>query len=202
MFAKSNEKVVEMTRVRNFIVWSIATALAVVSLSLVAQDDLDSLLKDLESEVTAKPAEQAPSPKAAAPQEEAKPVAEEAKPAEEAPAPEEAKPAAEEAKPAAEEAKAEEPAAEEPKAEVPKAEAAAPQEEAKPAAVAAKPAEAQDAELIENIRATEKLRREALDAQAKREITEARQNMSDAEYTEAVRHYGLALMLLNDRQSS
>ena len=209
MFTKSNEKVVEMTRMRNFIVWSIATALAVVSLSAVAQDDLDSLLKDLEGESSAKPAAQAAKPaaeepkaEAAAPQEEAKPVAEEAKPAEEAPAPEEAKPAAEEPKAEVaapqEEAK---PAAEEPKAEEPKAEAAAPQEE-KPAVAAAKSVAEQDAELIENIRATEKLRREALDAQAKREIKEARQNMADAEYTEAVRHYGLALKLLNDRQSS
>ena len=59
-----------------------------------------------------------------------------------------------------------------------------------------------DAELIANIRSTEKLRREALDVQAKREILEARQCMSDEEYGEAVRHYGLALKLLNDRPSS
>ena len=59
-----------------------------------------------------------------------------------------------------------------------------------------------DAELIANIRATEKLRREALDVQAKREISEARQAMSDEEYDEAVRHYGLALKLLNDRPAS
>ena len=59
-----------------------------------------------------------------------------------------------------------------------------------------------DAELIANIRATETLRREALDQQAKREISEARRSMSDEEYDEAVRHYGLALKLLNDRPAS
>lgn len=59
-----------------------------------------------------------------------------------------------------------------------------------------------DAELIANIRTTEKLRREALDVQAKREIVEARQSMANEEYDEAVRHYGLALKLLNDRPSS
>jgi len=59
-----------------------------------------------------------------------------------------------------------------------------------------------DAELIENIRKTEKLRREALDLQAKREIEEARKEMNAEEYVEAVRHYGLALKLMNDRQSS
>ncbi|MBQ0032527.1 MAG: hypothetical protein KBT68_06970 [bacterium] len=59
-----------------------------------------------------------------------------------------------------------------------------------------------DAELIANLRSTEKLRREALDVQAKREIAEARQSMRDEAYDEAVRHYGLALKLLNDRPSS
>ena len=59
-----------------------------------------------------------------------------------------------------------------------------------------------DAELLANIRTTEKLRREALDVQAKREISEARRSMADEEYDEAVRHYGLALKLLNDRPSS
>ena len=59
-----------------------------------------------------------------------------------------------------------------------------------------------DAELIENLRVSEKLRRESLDAQAKREIVEARECMANAEYNDAVRHYGLALKLLNDRQSS
>ena len=72
--------------------------------------------------------------------------------------------------------------------------------------MAAKPAAAKstnpDAEIIENIRVTEKLRREALDIQAKREITAARRSMSEEEYGEAVRHYGLAVKLLNDRPSS
>ena len=59
-----------------------------------------------------------------------------------------------------------------------------------------------EAELIANIRATEKLRREALDKQAGREIAEARECMENEEYTEAVRHYGLAAKLLNDRPGS
>ena len=59
-----------------------------------------------------------------------------------------------------------------------------------------------DAELLANIRATEKLRREALDQQARREIEEARGNMENGEFTEAVRHYGLAAKLLNDRSGS
>ena len=94
------------------------------------------------------------------------------------------------------------PAAEAKPAEAPAAEAKpaeAPAAEAKPAAE--KPVDANE-ELIANIRATEKLRREALDKQASREISEARQAMSDAEYDEAVRHYGNAMKLLNDRQSS
>ena len=80
------------------------------------------------------------------------------------------------------------------------------QETASPLKVPAQPAVSQpvspDAELIANLRSTEKLRREALDVQAKREIAEARRAMTSEEYDDAVRHYGLALKLLNDRQSS
>jgi len=67
---------------------------------------------------------------------------------------------------------------------------------------AAAAAVSSDAELIANIAESERLRRESLDIQAKREIAEARQCMNDAEYGESVRHYGLALKLLNDRPSS
>ena len=101
---------------------------------------------------------------------------EEAKPAEAAPA------VAEEAKPAEE--------------------AAPVVAEEKPAAVPAPAPADPEAELIANIANTEKLRREALDVQAKREIGDAREAMGNAEYGEAVRHYGLALKLLNDRPSS
>ena len=59
-----------------------------------------------------------------------------------------------------------------------------------------------DAELLENIRTTEKLRRESLDQQAKREIAYARECMSDEAYDEAVNHYALAKKLLNDRPAS
>ena len=80
------------------------------------------------------------------------------------------------------------------------AQAAAPTQSAAP--VKAPPApvfKGPDAELIGNVVATEKLRRSALDAQAKREIAEARRCMEDAEYSDAVRHYGLAAKYLNDR---
>ena len=72
------------------------------------------------------------------------------------------------------------------------------QAEVKPTPPPASP----DAELIADLRTTEKLRRESRDAQAKREIDEARRSMSDEEYDEAVRHYGLAVKLLNDSPAS
>lgn len=187
MSNKLKKKAVKMTNMRNYLALGVVAAFAATSGLALAQDDLDDLLKDLEEEVTKTPAE------ASAPAAEEKPVAEEAKVEEPAPA------AAEEEKPA-----------EEPVAEAKPAEESAPAvaEEAKPAEPVAevKPVEEKpvnsDAELIENLRTTEKLRREALDKQAAREINEARQAMSDAEYDEAVRHYGNAMKLLNDRQSS
>ena len=107
-----------------------------------------------------------------------------------------AKPAAAPAeKPAAPSAAVAESAAA-PAAEAP-AKAAAPVEK-KEVAAPANP----DAELLANIRATEELRRRSLDNQAKREIEEARASMENGEYTEAVRHYGLAGKLLNDRPTS
>ena len=221
MSSKLKEKADKMTNMRNYLALGVVAAFTVTSGLALAQDDLDDLLKDLEGEVTqkpaeapaaaeakaepaaeAKPAEEAPAAEPVAEEAPAaEPVAEEAKPAEEAlaaePAAEEAKPA--EDAPAAEEAPAAEPVAEEKPAE--EAPAAEPVAEEKPASVAPVAANS-DAELIENLRTTEKLRREALDKQASREINEARQAMSDAEYDEAVRHYGNAMKLLNDRQSS
>ena len=209
------EKVVDMTNFRKWISLSAVAMAAVACLCASAQDDLDDLLKDLESDVSKSAAKAQEKPAEAA--EEAKPAAEE-KPAEEA------KPAAEE-KPA-EEAKPAEAVAEAP-AEAKPAEEAASTEEAKPAeAVAeAKPAESTeetasadpkpktlspkpqtpadpDAELIENIRATELLRRQALDVQARSEIEEARAAMEAGEYPDAVRHYDHAQKLLNDSEAS
>ena len=200
-----------MTKIMNVVAMGTAMALTAVAPCAFAQDDLDDLLKDLEGEVKTKSAakQTVDAPKTAAaqkpaPAEEAKPApAEEAKPAPVA----EAKPA-EEAKPApVAEAKPAEEAKPAPVAE------AKPAEEAKPAPVAeAKPAEETkpapakaddpDAELIADIRATEKLRRTALDAQAGREIAEARTFMENGEYADAVRHYGLAIKFLNDRPGS
>ena len=157
-----------------------------------------------------------------APAAEETPAVEEPK-AEEAPAAEEEKPAAEEA-PAAEE-KSEEapvPAVEEPAAE--KAEEPAPAAEepaaateetpaadnpvnpvekmvAQPAPVVAAPPDP-DAELLENIRNTERLRRTVRDAQAKREIAEAREAMKSGEYAVAIERYNHAKTLLGDAPSS
>ena len=68
-----------------------------------------------------------------------------------------------------------------------------------PAAKPAKPVEADpDAELLANITATEKLRRNAYDAQAKREIVAARSSLAAGDNLEASKRYALALKLLND----
>ena len=181
MVGKSKEKVVDMTNKRNVVAWCVAMAFAVVSISAVAQDDLDSLLKDLETESGEKAATPAKAEEKA-----------------------ESIPEAEEATEAKAETKAEEPVAEavaEAKVEEPVAEAKV-EEKVEEKANVAPSVPPSDAELIENIRNTELVRRKALDVQAKREIDLARKNMAGEEYDEAVRHYGLALKLLNDRQSS
>ena len=59
-----------------------------------------------------------------------------------------------------------------------------------------------ESELLENIATTERLRRESLDTQAKREVLAARASMETKEFTDAVRHYGLAIKFLNDSPSS
>jgi hypothetical protein len=59
-----------------------------------------------------------------------------------------------------------------------------------------------DAELLDELSTYEKLRRQAMDAQAMREISEARACMAAGEFVEAVRHYGIASKLLNDSPAS
>ena len=222
-----------MTTIRKCVVLGASVAFAAISWTVLAQDDLDDLLKDLEGEA-AKPAGKAQS--AESPAAEA-PVAEtpaQAAPAAEAPSPAEAPAAAEPAAaepvaaqetseaPATPAAAAEEPAvAEAPAAEPPAqvaAEAPAPAAEDSTAETAKKvdevasllndiaaapvvAADNPDKELLDNPRTTEKLRRLAHDEQAKREIAEARENMRVGAYKEMVRHYGLALKLLNGSQS-
>ena len=206
MSVKSKEKAVKMTNVGKHLAVGVAIAFAIAYGSVVAQDDLDALLKDLEAE-SVKPAEKAEAPAVEAASPEAAPSQAEPAAVEE-PAP--AEPAKVEEPAPAEEKVAEEPAPAEEKAEEPvKAEETpAPAEEKveEPAPAAAAPSQPEpaqsDAELIENLRTTERLRREALDVQAKREILAARQAMKDQEYGDVVRHYGLALKLLNDRPSS
>ena len=62
--------------------------------------------------------------------------------------------------------------------------------------------EGPDEELLENITTTERLRRQAFDIQARREISEARGYMSSEEYLDSVKHYRIALKLLNDAPAS
>ncbi len=184
-----------------------AISCAALSFSAVAQDDLDALLLSLDAEAKAAEEAQAETPavtETPAPAETpAAPTAEEPAAEEETPPTEE--PAAEE--PAAEEEATtepaeEEPAVEEPKEEEPKEEPAPKKETPAPkVAPVAKPV-SPDAELLSNITATERVRRQAMDEQAKRLIIEARKSMKAKQYEESVRYYTNALKLLNDRVSS
>ena len=182
-----------MQHLRTYVAMTATAAALALGHNAFAQDDLDDLLADLEG--NAPSAEKAPAaeetPAAEAPSAEEKAQVAEA-PAAEAPATEEA-PAAEE--PAAEEAQV----AEAPAAEAPATEEAPAAEEPVAAAPAAT---SKDAELIDTIRTYEELRRNAMDAQAMREIDEARASMEAHEFLEAVRHYNHAYKLLNDRPGS
>ena len=135
-------------------------------------------------------------------------VAEAEKPAEEKPAeavaekPAKTEVAVEAEKPAEEkpaEAVAEKPAKTEVAAEAEKPAEAVAEKPAK--TEVAKPVSEED-ERLANILATEKLRRTALDSQARREIEEARECMRNGENKDAIRHYGNALKLLNDGAGS
>ena len=173
------------------------------------------------------PAAEEPAPAAEEPAAE-EPAAEEPAPAAEEPAAEEPAPAAEEPaaeEPAAAEEKvddaldlldelaaedsdskpeaptAEEPAPEEPSDKDPLPVPDGEQEDDAPAITPvsrAALADRKDGKLIDEILTTEKLRREALDVQAMREIREAKDAMASGQYVEAVRHYGIAVKLLND----
>ena len=248
-----------MAKFENQVMLTTLIALCAFGSVAIAQDDLDDLLNDLESDkvetpTPAKPAE-------AAVEEEAEPVPASSEEVAEAPAAPAAEEKAEVAQDEPAESAAEEEASETPEApaaeaktEVAQAEPAeAAEEEASEAPAAAEPSadtskvagalnlldelaaeedaddEATpatstavaenvtpkaapkvtpkapvnpDAELLANIRATEKLRREAYNAQAQREIMEARQAMDDEDYRTAARHYGNASNLLNDSQAS
>ena len=177
-----------------------------ISAPVLAQDDLDNLLGELEKDSGKKT-------------EQTKPAAEEKK--EEAPAPAVAEEKKEEAPapaPAAEEKTEEAPApavAEEEKEEAP-APVPAVAEEKKEEAPAPAPAVAEekkeapapafashpDAELISDIIATEELRRRSLDQQAERELLEARKAMADRDWDRAYKQYRLASAHLNDREES
>ena len=222
-----------------------ACAAAACAMVSFAQDDLDSLLNDLESDGKKESA-----PAVAKPAETVQPAAEEVKPVESAPVLEEVKPAEEpksesesapaavaESAPAADPAPAvEAPAAVAEAAPAAVAEAApVPVAESKPAetgatekevanflddlarvpgqakpkaepaagaAVAAAPKIDPDAELVSDLMAAESLRREAMDVQAARELSEAREAMSGRDWDLAHRKYALAFKHLNDREDT
>ena len=207
----------------------LGAACASLAMVVFAQDDLDNLLQELgadskksaaQAAPAATPAEEkpavpapevpaarevkvpaAPPAPAAAPVEEKKPEpapAAEVKPAEEKPA---APAVAEAPAPAAEEKPAEEKPAAPAVAEAP-ATAPAPAPVAAPAAPApAVPEELDlpDADLLKDVIATEKLRREALEQQAAEELEDARAAMAARDWDGAYKKYRLAYAHLEDR---
>ena len=240
-----------MAKIENLLVLTSLIAFIAFSGSAFAQDDLDDLLKDLESdavETTTMPKAETPEEVPASTEE---PQSEAATSAAPAAAPAEEKPAVAEQKPGE---TIKEPVAEntapapstvtealrpataaadgEPAKKTEQAAAAevekpvvtkvdsvlnlldelAAEDNVEPTSATADVAQAKmpaaaapanpDAELLANIRATEKLRRQAYDAQAHREIDEARRAMSEEDYAAAVRHYGNAVKLLNERTVS
>ena len=240
-----------MAKIENLLVLTSLIAFIAFSGSAFAQDDLDDLLKDLESdavETTTMPKAETPEEVPASTEE---PQSEAATSAAPAAAPAEEKPAVAEQKPVetikesvaentapapstvtealqpatsatdGEPAKKTEQAAaaEAEKPVVTKVDSVlnlldelAAEDNVEPTSATADVAQAKmpaaaapanpDAELLANIRATEKLRRQAYDAQAHREIDEARRAMSEEDYAAAVRHYGNAVKLLNERTVS
>ena len=224
-----------MRIMKRLLVCGFACASVACAMVAFAQDDLDNLLNDLESDGK-KAAAPAAAPTEAQPAEEKKeetpavaeaaPAAEEKK-APEAEAPVAAEPAeapaAAEGAPAAEEKKTPEveakPAAAPAVAEAKPAEAGASEKEVasflddlarvpgekktaeqKAAAPAAAPAPVSpDAALISDLMTAEALRREAMDVQAARELTDAREAMEARDWDSAYRKYSLAFKHLNDR---
>ncbi len=186
-------------RKNRFFLGAFCAAVAVVT-TVVAQDNLDDILNNIEAPAS-KPAAPAVEEKQSAPVE-AVPAVEEKK----------AETAVAEVAPAVEEKKVEEaPAAEEKTAEVTeaapaveekKAEAAPVAEAKNPAPVAVVAAKSPDAELIADLAATETLRREALDKQAAKEIASARAAFKAQDFDACTRLYKLALQHLNDRPDS
>ena len=199
-----------MTNIRNLVALGAAMAVVAATQCAFAQDDLDDLLKDLESESGKKSAAKVEKTEDAAPASDNGASAEssvsEEKPAGESDAvgeKAEEKPAGGEKPVDARKVDETLNLLKELAAESDTAASPAGKTTSAPVAAKAKAAPVNpDAELIANLRATEKLRRVALDAQAKREISDARECMENEEYSEAVRHYGLAAKLLNDRPGS
>ena len=189
-----------MSIIKRILAPSVVCAAVACAMVAFAQDDLDNLLKDLESDGKKPAAETAPAAPAAteqAPAAEAAPAATEpaAPAAEAAPAATEpAAPAVTETAPAAEPAAA--PAAET-KTEAVAEQTAAPAP-APAAPVAAEPADP-NAALVSDLMAAESLRREALDHQAAQELSDARAAMAVRDWDTAYRKYSLASKHMNDR---
>lgn len=179
-----------MTNLRNLIAIGATAAFVVVAPALQAQDDLDSLLADLESDTVAatdndadegdKPANTpAPEP-AAEPQPEPTPEPE--------PQPEPEPAADPEPEPAPEPAADPEPE---------------PQPEPKPAVAikenkVVEPGETPNAELLDNIAKMEGIRYKAFETEVKRLIDVARESMGAGSFRDAVIDYQRALKLMND----
>ena len=216
-----------MSIIKRILAPSVVCAAVACAMVAFAQDDLDNLLKDLESDGNKPAAEKAPAapaaaetapaaePVAAPAAAEPAPAATETAPTAEpvaAPAAAEPAPAATETAPTAEtktETVAETaPAAAEP---APAATEAAPAAETKtetvaeqsPAPAPAAPAAAEpvdpNAALVSDLMAAESLRREALDHQAAQELSDARTAMAARDWETAYRKYSLASKHMNDR---
>ena len=192
-----------MTTIRKCVAFGASVAIAAISWTVLAQDDLDDLLKDLEGDA-AKSAAKAPAETAVAEASVETSAAETT--AETAVAETSAAEAKSETAAASEEGSTGETLKKVDEVISLLNELATESNAAQPAGKASVRSVAdvdpEDVELLENLRTTEKLRRAAHDMQAKREIAEARESMSAGDNKEAVRHYGLALKLLNGGPST
>ena len=194
---------------KTFAALSAACFSLVVATSVVAQDDLNDLL-DLDAKPAAKKAAPAPAEeKPATDVKEAEKPAEAAKPAIEKPAEEEAKPAVAETKPVEASVSLDDlmvtPAAKPAEKDKPAVAETKPAEETKPTVAAVKPVEEPahpEAALISDLVATETLRRQALDAQASKELGVARAAMEARDWETAYKQYRLADAHMNDREDS
>ncbi len=207
-----------MTQIQKFFALGATVVGTALASSVFAQDDLDSLLQALDSEASVASDEKAeePAPAAAEPVAAEPSVAEATAVAEEPAAPAEEPVVAEEPAPAKDEP-AVATVADAPTAATPVPPVVKESEtddsyddanlwkdldaEASAASSVARPASPDD-ELLDNVATMERLRRRALDEQAKRQIREARQAMKNEKYDEAIGYFTSAVKLLGDRETT